>query len=95
MYPPSHIYPYGKRRTPTTDCLLSFRAWDLAEIKKRVTQQIETSSVTAIDGSTCELPVGNYPISVCCHSDVPGCLGVVQETKKAVDAFNKAYFPGQ
>lgn len=74
--------------------LMSFRAWDLEEVKKRVTQQLETSSVAAIDGSTAQLPVGEYPISVCCHSDVPGCLGVITKTKEAVDAFNKTHFPG-
>lgn len=73
---------------------MSFRAWDLEEVKKRVTQQLETSSVAAIDGSTAQLPVGEYPISVCCHSDVPGCLGVITKTKEAVDAFNKTHFPG-
>ncbi|KAJ5168792.1 uncharacterized protein N7482_004386, partial [Penicillium canariense] len=70
-------------------------AWDLAEVRRRVTQQMETCTASAIDGSTCELPVKDHPISICCHSDVPGCLELVKETRAAVDKFNKAYFPNK
>lgn len=61
-------------------------------MRRHVTQQIETSSVTAVDGKVVELPIGNHPISLCCHSDVPGCVEVVKEARAVVDAFNKKYF---
>lgn len=71
-----------------------YRAWSLDEVRQRVTQQMETCTAPAIDGSTCALAVKDYPVSICCHSDVPGCLELVKVTKAAVDTFNKAYFPG-
>lgn len=70
-----------------------FRAWDLDEVRQRVTQQMETCTASAIDGSTCELPVKDHPISICCHSDVPGCLELVKATRVAVNTFNKTHFP--
>ena len=50
-------------------------------------------SFTAIDGSVCELPVKDHPISICCHSDVPGYLDVVKETRSVIDEYNAKYFP--
>ncbi|KIW67313.1 hypothetical protein PV04_06577 [Phialophora macrospora] len=71
------------------------QAWDREDINRRVTQQLETCSVTAIDGSTCALQIFDYRTSICCHSDSPGCLDIVKETRKVVDAYNKKHFPGQ
>ncbi|GKZ27276.1 hypothetical protein AbraIFM66951_004881 [Aspergillus brasiliensis] len=61
-------------------------------VPRHVTEQIETSSVTAVDGTTVELPIGSHPISLCCHSDDPGCVEVVEEARAVVDAINKKYF---
>ncbi|OAL31278.1 hypothetical protein AYO20_08333 [Fonsecaea nubica] len=69
-------------------------AWDREEISRRVSQQLETCSVGAIDGSSCDLRINDYRTSICCHSDSPGCVEIVEETRKVVDAFNKKYFPG-
>jgi lactam utilization protein B len=65
------------------------KAWDLEDVRKHVTQQLETQSVVATDGSTVQLPVKDYPISVCCHSDSPGCVGIIKTTREVVDKFNK------
>ncbi|KAH8689662.1 lactam utilization protein lamb [Talaromyces proteolyticus] len=70
------------------------RPWNTDEVYARVTQQLQTSTAPAVDGSTCTIPVKNHPVSICCHSDVPGCVEVVKATRAAVDAFNKSYFPG-
>ncbi|OJJ76744.1 hypothetical protein ASPBRDRAFT_665471 [Aspergillus brasiliensis CBS 101740] len=68
-------------------------AWTNSKVPRHVTEQIETSSVTAVDGTAVELPIGSHPISLCCHSDVPGCVEVVEEARAVVDAFNRKYFP--
>ena len=59
------------------------KARDLEDVRKHVTQQWETQSVTATDGSTVQLPVKDYPISVCCHSDSPGCLESSRQLNKS------------
>jgi lactam utilization protein B len=67
------------------------KAWDLEDVRKHVTQQLETQSVTATDGSTMQLLVKDYPISVCCHSDSPGCVEIIKTTNEVVDKFNKEH----
>ena len=56
-----------------------------------MTQQLTTESVTATDGTTVHLPVKDYPISLCCHSDSPGALQIVKTAKAVIDRFNKDY----
>lgn len=63
--------------------------WDLADVEKHVTQQLRTQSVTAVDGTVVPLPVGDYPVSICCHSDSPGCVGIITKTREVVDKFNR------
>jgi lactam utilization protein B len=67
------------------------KAWKLEDVKKHVSDQLNTQSVTATDGSTVQLPVKEYPISVCCHSDSPGCLDIIRTTKEVIDEFNKKH----
>ncbi|MCJ1259576.1 hypothetical protein MMC24_007415 [Lignoscripta atroalba] len=67
------------------------KPWKTEDVEKHVTQQLTTESVTAVDGSHVHLPVKDYPISLCCHSDSPGCLEIVKTTKAAVDKFNKEH----
>lgn len=67
------------------------RPWKGEDVEKHVEQQLRTESVTAVDGSTVRLPVQDYPISICCHSDSPGCVDIVKTTKAVVDRFNKEY----
>lgn len=67
------------------------RPWKTEDVIKHVTQQLNTESVTAVDGSTVHLPVKDYPISLCCHSDSPGASEIVKAARAAVDRFNKEY----
>lgn len=60
-------------------------------MERHVEQQITTESVTAVDGSIVQLPVKDYPISICCHSDSPGCIEIVKTTKAVVDKFNQQH----
>ncbi len=67
------------------------KAWKLEDVRKHVSEQLNTQSVTATDGSTVQLPVKEYPISICCHSDSPGCLEIIRTTKEVIDEFNKEH----
>lgn len=46
-------------------------------------------SVTAVDGSSVTLPLKDYPVTICCHPDSPGCLEIVKSTKAIADKFNE------
>jgi lactam utilization protein B len=65
------------------------KAWELEDVRKHVSQQLETSSVTATDGSKVDFQFKDYPVSICCHSDSPGCVGIIKTTKEEVDKFNQ------
>lgn len=67
------------------------KPWNLEDVRKHVSQQVETESVTAVDGSNVHLPVKDYPISICCHSDSPGCIGIIKTTREVVDKFNQEH----
>jgi len=69
--------------------LILCRPWKLEDVERHVEQQLTTESVTAVDGSNVHLPVKDYPISICCHSDSPGCLGIISTTRAVCDRFNK------
>lgn len=64
------------------------KAWDLGEVERHVRQQCEHSSVTAVTGEAITLPVQDHPITICCHSDTPGCLQVIKATRRIVDEVN-------
>jgi len=67
------------------------KAWDLEDVRKHVSQQLNTQSVTAVDGSQVQLPFKDYPVSICCHSDSPGCLDIIRTTKEVIDKFNEEH----
>lgn len=67
------------------------RPWKLEDVQKHVEQQLMTESVTAVDGANVHLPVKDYPISICCHSDSPGCVGIIKTTRAVCDKFNKEH----
>ncbi|KAL2006748.1 hypothetical protein VTN00DRAFT_9416 [Thermoascus crustaceus] len=67
------------------------KPWDLDVLEKHVRQQIETQSVTAVDGSVVQLPLKDYPLSICCHSDSPGCIDIIKTTRRVADEFNAKY----
>ncbi|KAI9749350.1 MAG: ribosome biosynthesis protein rrb1 [Chaenotheca gracillima] len=69
------------------------KPWKTEDITKKVTQQLEESSVETVDGGTHDLNLKDYQTSICCHSDSPGCVEIVTAARKVVDQFNKKHFP--
>jgi lactam utilization protein B len=67
------------------------KPWDLEDVRKHVSQQVDSQTVTAVDGSVIELPVKDFPISICCHSDSPGCVGIIKTTRGVIDRFNQEH----
>ncbi|CAM1510803.1 Fc.00g083160.m01.CDS01 [Cosmosporella sp. VM-42] len=65
------------------------KPWEMEDVQKHVRQQLEESKVTAVTGEVVDLPVKDYPITICCHSDSPGCVEIIKTAKKVVDEFNK------
>ncbi|TKA69393.1 hypothetical protein B0A49_06370, partial [Cryomyces minteri] len=68
------------------------KAWTAEETKKHIRSQVETSSVTAVNGENVELPIGDHQVSLCCHSDSPGAVEIVTAARAIVDEFNKKHF---
>ena len=67
------------------------KAWELEDVRKHVSEQLNSKTVTATDGSTVTLPVKDYPISLCCHSDSPGCVGIIKTAREEINKFNEQY----
>lgn len=65
------------------------KPWAIDDVKRHVRQQIAESTVTAVTGEVVTLPTAGYPVSVCCHSDSPGCVDIVTATRQVVDEQNK------
>lgn len=63
--------------------------WLIEDVKEHVRSQVEESRVKAVTGEIVELPVKDYPVSICCHSDSPGCIEIVKATREIVDRFNQ------
>ncbi|KAI9718855.1 MAG: hypothetical protein M1828_006544 [Chrysothrix sp. TS-e1954] len=68
------------------------KSWTKEETEKHIRSQVETSSVTAVNGEEIELPVGKHEVSLCCHSDSPGCVEIVKTARSIVDEYNKKNF---
>jgi lactam utilization protein B len=65
------------------------KPWKTEDVKAHVTKQLRESKVIAITGEEVDLPLADYPITICCHSDSPGCIEIVKATREVVDEFNK------
>lgn len=65
------------------------KPWKIEDVKAHVKQQLYDSKVTAVTGEIVEMPVKDYPITICCHSDSPGCVEIVKATREIVDEYNK------
>ena len=65
------------------------KPWKKEDVRAHIGQQINTQSVTATDGVVVKLPLKDYPISICCHSDGPGCMEIITTTKQVIDEFNQ------
>jgi lactam utilization protein B len=72
--------------------LIKDRPWHPDETKKHVRSQVENATVTAVTGEELQLPVGNYQVSLCCHSDSPGAVDIVKAAREIVDQFNESHF---
>jgi lactam utilization protein B len=59
-----------------------------------VRSQVENATVTSVDGEEVQLPVGDYQVSLCCHSDSPGAVDIVKAAREIVDEFNSTHFSG-
>jgi len=68
------------------------KPWDPEDTKKHIRSQVENSSVTAVNGEVIELPVGDHQVSLCCHSDSPGCIEIVKAARQILDEFNAKHF---
>jgi UPF0271 protein len=67
------------------------KPWDTADVEKHVRQQLEEQSVMSVEGTVVPLPMKDYSVSICCHSDSPGCVEIMKTTRKVADEFNKKY----
>jgi lactam utilization protein B len=74
-------------------CLCKYRPWHPDETKKHVRSQVEHAKVTAVTGEEVQLPIGDYQVSLCCHSDSPGAVDIVKAAREIVDEFNRSNFP--
>lgn len=67
------------------------KPWKKEDVRAHIGQQLNSQSVTATDGSTVKLPLKDYPVSICCHSDSPGCMEIITTTKDVIDEFNRKH----
>ncbi|KAL3482080.1 LamB/YcsF [Aspergillus californicus] len=65
------------------------KAWKVEDVKAHVAKQLYESRVVAVTGEDIELPVKELPITICCHSDSPGCVEIVKATREIADKFNQ------
>lgn len=66
------------------------KPWAVEDVRKHVRQQVEESAVTAVTGEVVQLPTKDYAVSLCCHSDSPGCVEIVTAARQVVDEYNRA-----
>lgn len=81
---------YNKDRTLVID--RKKKPWAPEETQKHVRSQVENCKVTAVSGEEVDLPVGHHEVSLCCHSDSPGCVEIIKAARKIVDEFNSKTF---
>lgn len=67
------------------------KPWKKEDVRAHISQQLNNQSVTAVDGSVVKMPLKDYPISICCHSDSPGCMEIITTTKEVIDEFNQKH----
>ncbi|KAJ5973171.1 lactam utilization protein lamB [Penicillium waksmanii] len=63
--------------------------WNIEDVRTHVTQQLNEEGVTSVDGNFVPLPVKDYPVTICCHSDSPGCLDIIRTTKEVINEYNR------
>ncbi|GAB7366623.1 hypothetical protein MBLNU230_g8608t1 [Neophaeotheca triangularis] len=65
------------------------KPWTEDDVKAHIRSQLHDSAVRAVSGKVIDLPIGDHPVSLCCHSDSPGALEIVRTAKGLVDEFNQ------
>jgi UPF0271 protein len=65
------------------------KPWEMEDVRKHIIQQLNEEGVTSIEGNFVPLPLKDYPVTICCHSDSPGCLDIIRTTKEVIDEFNQ------
>ncbi|KAL3465686.1 LamB/YcsF [Aspergillus heterothallicus] len=65
------------------------KPWKIENVKEHVRKQLYESKVVAVTGKEVDLPVKELPITICCHSDSPGCIEIVKATREVADRFNQ------
>ncbi|KAF4313342.1 lactam utilization protein lamB [Botryosphaeria dothidea] len=68
------------------------KPWTPEETRKHVTSQVYEGAVTAVTGEKVDLPLGEHEVSLCCHSDSPGCIEIVKASRAIIDEFNAKNF---
>lgn len=66
---------------------------DIEAIRRKTNSCIEDSRIEAIGGGHWDFPWEDKEITLCAHSDTPGCVEVVKAMRAVVDDFNAKYFP--
>ncbi|KAK7607787.1 lactam utilization protein lamb [Phyllosticta paracitricarpa] len=69
------------------------QAWRPEDAERHIREQVREGTVTATTGETVQLPLGGYQVSLCCHSDSPGCVGIVKQARGIINEWNKEKFP--
>ena len=59
------------------------------DVKTHVRKQLYENQAVALTSTEVDLPVKGFPISICCHSESPGCVEIVMATRDVADLFNK------
>ncbi|KAF2145909.1 uncharacterized protein K452DRAFT_283203 [Aplosporella prunicola CBS 121167] len=67
-------------------------SWEPHETRQHVGAQVREGAVTAVTGERVEIPLGEHEVSLCVHSDSPGCMEILKAAREIVDEFNGAKF---
>ena len=65
------------------------KPWKTEDVKKHVSKQLYEGRALAVTGEDVDLQVEGHPVTICCHSDSPGCVDIVKATREVADQFNK------
>ena len=65
------------------------KAWTDEDAKKHIGSQVNESSVTAVTGEEVKIDTKDYDVSLCCHSDSPGCVQIVTLARQIIDDHNR------
>ncbi|THX18517.1 LamB/YcsF [Aureobasidium pullulans] len=68
------------------------KPYSLEDIKLNTTLAVEKQKVPAIEGVEYYFPTGDNNLTLCAHSDTPGCVEVVKAMREIVDKHNAKYY---